>query len=399
MRRAVTSTSAALVVLFCASQAHAVRWMHWPTNRADSASRYISQGFYGDYISYCCASGTNCRGGCGTHNGYDYAVPSGTPLYAVAPGIVDEVHTTDTRGDYGNAGLYVRIRHDANSVSALGDDVFYSGYLHMSRIDVAAGDAVTTTTRIGLSGASGGVAAHLHLHLARDRTFCGAPVDPGCPDPPNLEGSVIPGFLAGSACEQRCDPNVENMWLTPASYGDEAYGGCMGLDYFGRCDGAVLHWCENGAPKTADCAETDRVCTLENDEVGYNCKPCDELGLPDCSDDGTTHSSCAAGTVVTEQCAHGCDPQRGCLPESPPPDMGSDLPDAGASPPPSMDMHVGTPSTLDADGPPEPDETRTIRGEGCCATPGRGPTSPFSTFVFFAMFLAVRRLRSRLPAG
>ena len=48
-------------------------WMHWPVDRATSAGAWLTQGFYGDFRTYCGA-----RGGCGTHNGYDYGVGPGT---------------------------------------------------------------------------------------------------------------------------------------------------------------------------------------------------------------------------------------------------------------------------------------------------------------------------------
>jgi hypothetical protein len=101
----------------------------------------------------------------------------------------------------------------------------YVAYLHMSRIDVAVGDAVTTTTRLGLSGNTGGVAAHLHLHVATATNYCGAPVDPGCPTPAWVGGSVIPsGFVDAPGCQSSCRP-VPILWVQPAAYGGEAYTG------------------------------------------------------------------------------------------------------------------------------------------------------------------------------
>ncbi len=366
---------AILLALFWASPATAVEWMHWPVARAESSQRFVTQGFYGDYISYCCTTGTNCRsaGGmnCGTHNGYDYGIPTGTPLYAVAPGIVDAIHTTDTRGDYGGAGLYVRVRHDASTVSALGTEVYFSAFLHMSRIDVAVGAAVDTTTVLGLSGASGGVAAHLHLHLHTDNAsrYCGGAVDPGCPTAPYVQDSVIPGFAGAPGCQGYCEPGG-NMWLQPAAYGGEAYGGCQGLDYLGLCEGSVVKWCENGSPREVDCASDDRVCVFESDAIGYNCATCDALSLPACTD--TTHRSCAAGVVTETECTFGCDPLDGCIAASMPDlGVGSDMSISsdmgGASDMPRGADLVGTGA--------EPDDTRDIDARGGCTTtaPQRGP--------------------------
>lgn len=182
-----------------------------------AAGRISPEGFYGDYITYCGA-----RGGCGTHNGYDYGVPVGTPLYAVAPGVVDAVHAADSRSaEYGNAGLWVRVRHDASTVAGL-ERAHYVAYLHLSRILVSVGDAVTTTTVLGLSGNTGNVAAHLHLHVSTSGGYCAGPVDPGCPTRSHVNGSVIPGFAGAPGCEGVCG-DVPVLWVQPAAYGGEAY--------------------------------------------------------------------------------------------------------------------------------------------------------------------------------
>lgn len=382
--------------LVWSAPAAAVEWMHWPVDRAESSQRYVTQGFYGDYISYCCSNGNNCRtaGGvsCGTHNGYDYGIPTGTPLYAVAPGVVDSVHATDTSGDYGYAGLYVRVRHSSDSVSALGDETYYSAFLHMSRIDVSVGDVVGTTTVVGLSGASGGVAAHLHLHVHTDAPsrYCGGAVDPGCPTAPHVDGSVIPGFAGAPNCQSHCEPDL-NMWLQPAAYGGEPYGGCQGLDYLGVCEDSVVKWCDNGSPREVDCAADGRVCVWESDDLGSNCVECESLGLPAC--DGTSHSRCEAGVVVTEECGFGCDPETGCIDESLA-DAGNVGTDAGGdhmedTARPQDDVGVsGAPSDLGA----QADAARVIDGRGGCATaPPAPPVSGLAWLLILALSAIGRR--------
>ena len=47
--------------------------------------------------------------------------------------------------------------------------------------------------------------------------------------------------------------------------------GCGALDAKGKCDGAVLSWCEDGAKQVVDCAATGRNCKWQDDSVGYNC--------------------------------------------------------------------------------------------------------------------------------
>ncbi|MCC7072645.1 MAG: N-acetylmuramoyl-L-alanine amidase [Deltaproteobacteria bacterium] len=47
--------------------------------------------------------------------------------------------------------------------------------------------------------------------------------------------------------------------------------GCDGLDYYGTCDGALLRWCEDGAPRSADCGASGQSCGWQDDAIGNNC--------------------------------------------------------------------------------------------------------------------------------
>ena len=87
--------------------------------------------------------------GHGTHAGLDFAVPIGTPVYAIGDGLVTHV------GSQAEMGNYVVIAHASGVVSR---------YLHLSRQNVIAGQAVSQGTEIGLSGNTG-LSAGPHLHL------------------------------------------------------------------------------------------------------------------------------------------------------------------------------------------------------------------------------------------
>jgi len=87
--------------------------------------------------------------------GTDYAVPTGTPIKAVADGTITGIVTTFT----GSGGRIIfqsfPSGHNAD-------------YLHLSRIDVQPGQAIKQGQIIGLSGASGlgkenGYGPHLHF--------------------------------------------------------------------------------------------------------------------------------------------------------------------------------------------------------------------------------------------
>ncbi|MEH0577520.1 M23 family metallopeptidase [Streptomyces sp. B21-108] len=97
------------------------------------------------------------------HTGQDFAVDSGTPVYAVGAGTV----RATTCGD--GFGNQVLIRHG---------DGYFTQYAHLSRIDVRRGARVTAGQRIGLSGASGNVTGpHLHFEV-RITPYIGSAVPP-----------------------------------------------------------------------------------------------------------------------------------------------------------------------------------------------------------------------------
>lgn len=97
----------------------------------------------------------------GKHRGTDYAVPIGTPVVAVADGIVEE------RAMSGDAGLFIRLMHS---------NAYESLYLHLSNAaGIERGTAVRQGQVIGLSGNSGrSTGPHVHYELRHSRL----PLDP-----------------------------------------------------------------------------------------------------------------------------------------------------------------------------------------------------------------------------
>lgn len=418
----------AIGALLAGGEAGAQNWMHWPVDRATAARARLTQGFYGDYIAYC-----GGRAGCGTHNGYDVAMGVGTPLYAVAPGVVDAVNPRDARtADYGNAGLWVRVRHDGGTVPGLAG-TFFVTYMHLSQVDVPVGARVTTTTRVGLSGNSGGVGAHLHLHLATGTNYCGAPVDPGCPTPAYVRGSVVSAaFLDAPGCQSVCRP-VTVQWVQPAAYGNEPYArapapGCGALDYRGRCDGETLHWCMDGAPQEADCLARGGVCAWQNDTEGYNCLRCDPALmrplLPGARCEGTRFVRCDGTRPVSDDCANGgrtCTPS-GCVAPTPPDDAAADAArDAPGDPAdvpgdlpffdgpgtaasdggfegPASDAQTADDARVGMDGGADLDASRS--GCGCRGGPGeRATVKPLGVASALAVLCRLRRRRRRWNDG
>lgn len=113
---------------------------------------------YGDRPSG--TSGTN------HHNGVDFVPGGGTPIYAIADGVVS-VHSDDYSG-YGN---HIIISHDVNGM------VFDSLYAHMLTMSspLNAGDQIKAGDFIGLVGDTGNsYGSHLHFEIR----IGNAPVDP-----------------------------------------------------------------------------------------------------------------------------------------------------------------------------------------------------------------------------
>lgn len=93
-------------------------------------------------------------GGRRQHTGIDLAAPTGTPVYATADGVV-------SRADlYSTYGLYISIEHGA---------AMETRYAHLSRLAVAAGDAVKKGDLIGYVGSTGrSTGPHLHYEVRVD---------------------------------------------------------------------------------------------------------------------------------------------------------------------------------------------------------------------------------------
>ena len=100
----------------------------------------------------------------GYHKGTDFAVPTGTPVYAAASGIV-------SKANYGGGshsfGLYVAIEHGGGYTTI---------YAHLSQALVSPGESVIKGQLIAKSGESGNVTGpHLHFEVRKN----GNAVSPG----------------------------------------------------------------------------------------------------------------------------------------------------------------------------------------------------------------------------
>ncbi|WP_406438233.1 peptidoglycan DD-metalloendopeptidase family protein [Streptomyces sp. NBC_00631] len=120
---------------------HTDRTAHWtaPTVRYRLSARYAARGRLWRH----------------RHTGQDFAVHTGTPVYAVGPGRV----VAATCGDaFGNQ---VVLHHP---------DGYYTQYAHLSVINVRRGQRVSAGQRIGAAGATGNAdGPHLHFEVRTTR--------------------------------------------------------------------------------------------------------------------------------------------------------------------------------------------------------------------------------------
>lgn len=136
------------------------------------------------------------------HYGVDFAAPTGTPVRAVADGIVQMATW------HGGNGRYVQVRHD---------DVFESGYGHLSRISsgVRPGATVHKGDVLGYVGSTGlATGPHLHFVMYKNDKYID-PLSAAAPrsrsltgEPARRFGYVVKKVNAAYAAAERAGGNL-----------------------------------------------------------------------------------------------------------------------------------------------------------------------------------------------
>lgn len=92
------------------------------------------------------------------HDGVDFIVAQGTPVFAPADGVVSDVHHS--------------LKADGNTVTIRHKGGYTTRYAHLSDIYVSQGQSVRKGARIACAGMSGNsYAPHLHYEVRRDSTL------------------------------------------------------------------------------------------------------------------------------------------------------------------------------------------------------------------------------------
>ena len=139
----------------------------FPTgNLFDHDKPFVFADANGYQITMCGARETNQVDG---HDGYDWRMPEGTPVFAVADGLVmfagQQAPAFCPPLNRAVQAVYVQLLHRAPDGTQ-----FVTIYGHLSRVAVAQGDVITDQTLIGASGNTGcSGTPHLHFGAFRDR--------------------------------------------------------------------------------------------------------------------------------------------------------------------------------------------------------------------------------------
>lgn len=93
----------------------------------------------------------------GSHNGVDFRAPVGTPIKSAGDGVIAGTGNTDVDCSGVSFGKWILIKYDNNLATTYG---------HLSKIDVSAGQRVTSGQVVGYSGNTGySTGPHLHVSM------------------------------------------------------------------------------------------------------------------------------------------------------------------------------------------------------------------------------------------
>lgn len=152
------------------------------------------------------------RFGLAGHNGVDFGCVQGTPIKAVAAGVVER-----TGFDSTGYGYYVKLKHIAG---------YYTLYGHFSMIEVASGTVVKEGDLLGFSGNTGNsTGAHLHFEVRKigeERNGYNGAVDPMTIDSIEQVEQLPKGYARSltNNLNIRIGPGLVDAVIGKINYGD-----------------------------------------------------------------------------------------------------------------------------------------------------------------------------------
>ncbi|MDN4644913.1 peptidoglycan DD-metalloendopeptidase family protein [Arthrobacter sp. PsM3] len=146
------------------------------------------------------------------HAGADFKCPEGTPVHAMADGVVLWADWgTKLPGDDSNAGYRKRwylYKGFPGIVTVIQHQSWIGVYAHLSKAPLNIGDRVTEGQVIALSGGTGGVDPHLHVEALVDNTYStGGGLIYGRTNPEPFFGNGM--AAAGTITPQSTTPTAE----------------------------------------------------------------------------------------------------------------------------------------------------------------------------------------------
>lgn len=220
---------------------------------------------------------------------FDFRAEPGTPIHAMADGIVTGAYAGTQPGHSCYNGGGEECAQESNFVVLQHADGTKTRYQHFNTVDVAVGDEVSRGTRIGTSGATGWATAP-HLHIMRMENCASATY---CTSTPLSFVDIPMGSPNGLDLDYPEPVTSRNCSLS--SCGELA----ATLDYAaGRCEVNGNGACGGSGPATSDCehccdtCESGVTCGDVAQEQGWTAATCEAFGNGACGGQGVSTCDC-----------------------------------------------------------------------------------------------------------
>lgn len=155
------------------------------------------------------------------HAGMDFACPIGTPIHAMAAGTVLYAGWGHDLPGAGPVRAWLLYANFPGKVTVIQHPGWVGIYAHQSEFRVVKGDRVAEGQIIGLSGNTGGVAAHLHVEALVDLSYrTGNGRIYGRDDPSKFFGSALAAQGSTTTPSEEDDVSAQEVMSWPVERTD-----------------------------------------------------------------------------------------------------------------------------------------------------------------------------------